>query len=363
MNILFICDGLPLGGKERRFIQLVKGLNRKDYGHLYLLMLREVLAYDYIYDYSINIKVIRRDEEGFWGEFYGFIKDLRPDIIQTWDFMPMVYYCLIAPTLRYPHSYSISAAADCNYHLFPLKKKFFYQWAYLLADKIIGNSEAGLDNYKVPQSKRVCIYNGFDYNRLEKDKDVDIRKELNITTKYVVSMMARFSKTKDWSMFLNSSMQLINNSIDVTFLAVGNGETLDEMIKSVPDKYAARIRFLGKRNDVEAILRSTDISVLCTNADVHGEGISNSILESFAFGVPVIATEGGGTSEIVENNYNGVLVQSHNINQLSRAIISLLNDKKKLSTLGKNAMLTVCNKFSLEKSTDRYVEIFNEMKK
>ena len=360
--ILFVCDGLPLGGKERRFVQLVKGLNQKKYGELHLLMLRDVLAYDYIYQYDIKISVIERSKFGFVTRFYRYINRLKPDIIQSWDFMPMVYYDLMNPFLRFPHSYSISTAADCNFHLIPIRKKFFYRWSYLLADKIVGNSEAGLNSYQVPESKKVCIYNGFDENRLKKDNDKDIRKELNISTRYVISMIARFSNTKDWSMFLETSMRLIDESFDATFLAVGDGETLAEMRNMVPENYLSKIRFLRKRNDVEAILRATDISVLCTNSNVHGEGISNSILESFAFGVPVIATIGGGTSEIVENDFNGKLIQPHDMNQLSSTIISMLNNKEMLSVFKKNAIMTVHEKFSLECSTSRYIDIFNEMR-
>lgn len=361
MSILFICDGLPLGGKERRFIQLIKGLNQAGYGNLHLLMLRDVLAYDYIHDYRINITVINRNKNGFLKNLYEYIRRIKPEIIQVWDFMPMVYYGLIKPFLGFPHSYSISTAADCNYHLLPLHKRILYRMSYMLALNIVGNSEAGLSNYNVPLSKRVCIYNGFDNNRLEKDKEKNIRAELKISTKYIISMMARFSDTKDWAMFLNSSMQLIDDSIDATFLAIGDGETLNEMKKMVPVSYASKIRFLGKRDDIEAILRYTDISILCSNPDVHGEGISNSILESFAFGVPVIATKGGGTSEIVINDYNGILIQPHNITQLSDTICLLLKDEKKLSLLGQNAKLTVRDKFSLSQSTRKYIDIFNKM--
>ena len=64
-KILFIWDGLFLGGMERRFIQLVKGLNKNGYGDLYLLMLRDELAYEEIKDCNIKITILHRTKPFF----------------------------------------------------------------------------------------------------------------------------------------------------------------------------------------------------------------------------------------------------------------------------------------------------------
>lgn len=360
-KILFIWDGLFLGGMERRFIQLVKGLNKNGYGDLYLLMLRDELAYEEIKDCNIKITILHRTKPFFLIKLYKFIKSIKPDIIQTWSFMPMFYFNILYPILPYHPFYSISTAADCNYKKHSLIKRLVFRLSYILCDIIIGNSKSGLLNYHTPPKKSICIYNGFDMDRLTRFVEKDVRKELRINTKYVVTMMARFSISKDWTMFVNTAMNIIDRGVDVTFLAVGDGETLKSIKALVPSHYDNKLRFLGRRNDVEAILRITDVSVLCTNSSEHGEGLPNSILESFAFCVPAIATQSGGTGEILINNYNGYLISPHNEERLYVALMDLLKNPTKRFKMKTNAFQTVREKFTLEASTNKYINVFNRI--
>lgn len=358
MKILFFCDGLEGGGKERRLVQLLKGLSDRHYGDLHLLMLRDVLAYPEIKQYDVKIEYICRHKPGSFFRILQYLHNLNPDIIQSWEFMPMAYYLLMRPlSLRIP-SYSISTAADCNFYHKSLMRRFIYKLSYHQASFVVGNSLAGLVNYQVPLEKRLCIYNGFDENRLDKDKDVNIRAELRIKSKYIVTMMARFTESKDWFMFISAAKKLIDDRVDACFLAVGDGESRQRIMNSVEHKYKDRILFLGRRSDVEAILRNTDIAVLCSNAEVHGEGVSNSILEACAFGIPVVATKGGGTSEIIDDGVNGVLITPHDSISLVEKIRMLLGDDTLRKKMGENGQNTVKEKFSLAKAADEYIKLF-----
>ena len=69
------------------------------------------------------------------------------------------------------------------------------------------------------------------------------------------------------------------------------------MQESVPVHLKDKIIFLGKIANVENIINIFDIGILITNSKVHGEGVSNSIIEYMALGKPVIATRGGGTDQ------------------------------------------------------------------
>ena len=80
-----------------------------------------------------------------------------------------------------------------------------------------------------------------------------------------------------------------------------------------------------------------------------------------AFGIPVIATNDGGTVEIIESNYNGFLVEALNSEILAIKILDLLDDKEQYKKMSKNAIKTVSEKFSLPKMTNNFVELYNSI--
>ncbi len=360
-KILFIYDGLGGGGKERRFVQLVKGLNDMQYGQLYLLMTRDVLAYKEIEQYNIKITYIQRSCWNFAYKYLKFINSLNPNIIQIWSDIPLFYYNIIRSFIRHASSVSLSTAADCNFDYRPLSRKILYLISYRWLDTIVGNSMAGLEKYRVPMAKQYCIYNGFDSSRLLKDIHKNIRVELKINTKFVVSMVARFTSAKDWNLFVGAACLVLSKRDDVTFLAVGDGETRTGIKKIIPVDLKERILFLGRRNDIESIFRETNVSLLCTNPEEHAEGVSNSILESCAFGVPVIATRGGGTSEILEDGQNGYIIEPHNKDELSQKINFLLDSHSVRVEMGVKAKKIYEEKFTLEKATRKYIQLFEKM--
>ena len=100
---------------------------------------------------------------------------------------------------------------------------------------------------------------------------------------------------------------ILNNRKDVTFLVIGNGINLEKC--RMKARGHEKIKFLGFQNDIESIVNVFNAGVLLTNQDVHGEGISNSIMEYMALGKPVIATDGGGTKELIVDGKTGFLVQ------------------------------------------------------
>ena len=85
-------------------------------------------------------------------------------------------------------------------------------------------------------------------------------------------------------------------------------------------------KLLGRQSDVESIINISNICVLTTNVKIHGEGISNSILEYMAMGKPVIASCGGGTNEIVEDAVTGFLISPLSPRELAEKIEILIDN-------------------------------------
>jgi glycosyltransferase involved in cell wall biosynthesis len=92
-----------------------------------------------------------------------------------------------------------------------------------------------------------------------------------------------------------------------------------------------------------------------------GEGLPNAILEFMSSGVPVIASEVGGVSEVVKDNFNGILVEPENPFELSEAIKKIFYNREYLSFLSKNTMSLIQSNFTLEKMIDEYVNFYTEV--
>ncbi|EEJ39686.1 glycosyltransferase, group 1 family protein, partial [Limosilactobacillus vaginalis DSM 5837 = ATCC 49540] len=120
-------------------------------------------------------------------------------------------------------------------------------------------------------------------------------------------MVARFSKQKDQETLIRAVKELPSDKYQLTF--VGAGETLQQNQRLVSKfNLESNVKFIGFREDINKVLEKKDIFVLST----HYEGLPISIIEAMAYGLPVLATDVGGNSEMVKNNINGFLFSSKN---------------------------------------------------
>ena len=325
---------------------------------MYLINTRDIIEYREILDYAIHIEFMDRHKKSFYFSLIKRINEINPDVIQPWIDVNAAHLDIAYWFLKKKPVYICSFIADCNYFKHSLWSKCAMRISYWLSRYIISNSEAGLDSYRVKGKKRVCIHNGFDFGRLKDIGKADVKKALGIQTKFVVSMIARMQNNKDFHMYIQAAKKILEVRDDITFLAVGSGPMESAWKKEVPVNLTSHIVFTGRRDDVDEILHISDISVLCSNPETHGEGISNSILESMASGVPVIATIGGGTAEIVDNNVTGYLIKPKDIDDLSKKIVYLLENEKLRHKMGKSSRDKIEKYYSLEYMTEQYINLY-----
>jgi glycosyltransferase involved in cell wall biosynthesis len=233
------------------------------------------------------------------------------------------------------------------------------------SDLIIGNSYAGLEAYKAPPNKSVCIYNGMDFERFEGLKNPCIvKKEIlgeEATSFFIVGMVAAFEDRKDYKTLIKAAISLLSKNNSLRFILVGDGATFTKIKNSVPPECSDKIIFLGRRSDVETIVNIFDIGILLTDTAFHGEGISNSIIEYMALSKPVIATAGGGTNEVVFDSKNGYLLNPYDDKQLVEKIEMLIHNKEKRFFLGKNGHQIAKEKFDLKIMQDNYMQAYNNL--
>jgi glycosyltransferase involved in cell wall biosynthesis len=172
-------------------------------------------------------------------------------------------------------------------------------------------------------------------------------------------MVASFSKKKDYNTFFKAAELLLLKRDDVTFIAIGNDTDSSKATNSVDSHFTSNFRFLGKRSNIESYINAMDVCVLAT----FTEGISNSILEYMACGKPVIATMGGGTNEIVVDNYSGYLIDPSNYKQLLEKIELLINNPFRAKEFGERGNEIVHQKFDIKLMTDNCVSVYNNVLK
>ncbi len=370
MKILMVIDSLDKGGKERRMLELIKGL--KKHGNqfdIYLLSLTNRVEYKYVYDLPIKFEILRRNfkkDPTIILKLKKIISDFGPDIIHSWSTMASVYISISNLFSGIPLINAV--LADAPLHLNIFNKHFFrVKLTTPFSNLIVSNSKAGITAYKTPVSKSVCIYNGIDFSRFDNLRSVkDVRKEI-IGDKtgdiFVIVMVASFDERKDFKTLVNAAIKMCFKNAAYTFILIGNGPTLEKLRNKVPVELMneCRIIFTGERDDVESILQIADLGVLMTNAENHGEGISNTIIEYMSMGKPVLASRGGGTDEVVKDNYNGYLIDPGNEDQLMGKIESLFNNRNLLDSLGDQARKYARANFGLEEKTAEYIELYRNL--
>jgi glycosyltransferase involved in cell wall biosynthesis len=179
-------------------------------------------------------------------------------------------------------------------------------------------------------------------------RSADLREELDLPAEApVVGMLARLDPIKGIEYFLEAAAQVSARRPDVRFLIVGDNR-VDVSYREDLTRLARRlrleevVRFTGFRNDVAEVLSLLSVSVLASLS----EGLSNTLLESMAAGIPVVATAVGGNPEAVEHGVTGILVPPKNAPALADAICRILNHKDQAAAMGLSGRRRVTERFS-----------------
>jgi len=146
---------------------------------------------------------------------------------------------------------------------------------------------------------------------------------------------------------------LNNNELISKLLVVGDGPERNNL------KHLAGngVHFLGNRSDVPDILRAMDIFTLPS----INEGISNTILEAMATGLPVVATNVGGNSEIIDDGKTGQLVPSADPVALSSALSEYINSPELRASHGSQGRIRAKTQFSVEKMVSEYESVYRRV--
>ena len=222
---------------------------------------------------------------------------------------------------------------------------FIYKFCLRRFDKVVCNSDelrvTCLDEYKISKHKIQVISNGVTLNSISNDKDYS-----EIRAVYV----ANFHSYKGHEILVKAIQEIRSN---ITLRLMGEGDTLRE-VKDMALDYGLdeKIYFLGRIDPTE--------SYQWANLMIHPsetEGMSNSILEGMSWGLPGIAFDVGGNSELVKSHFNGLLVREKSPNALANAIEGL--SREQLENMGKNSFKKSQN-YSWKNLGKKHFELYSK---
>ena len=120
---------------------------------------------------------------------------------------------------------------------------------------------------------------------------------------------------------------------------------------------ALRVELLGRVDDVSAVLRSADLYVSASRA----EGLSNSLLEAMAAGLPCVVTDVGGVRDVITGSDEGEIVPPDDLDAFVDAIVALLGDPSRRARMSRAARARIEHRFELRRTADELTTMYREL--
>ena len=140
---------------------------------------------------------------------------------------------------------------------------------------------------------------------------------------------------------------------------IGDGQEYAEQLKDYCEKEELMevVAFHGYQGDVDSILDTMNVGVICSKSEAFGRVTVEYMLSS----LPVIGAAGAGTSEIVEDKKTGLLYQSGNVRQLVQCMTRLIDDRMLCDKMGEAGYYRAKEKFMMQRNTDEMMQVFQSL--
>ncbi len=367
--VVHLMHRFDTGGLENGVVNLINHMPADTYRHA-IIALTEVTDF--------KKRILRSDVEffalnkkpghAFWiyPELYRLFRQLKPTILHTRNLAALeatapAWAARVPVRIHGEHGRDVGDFDGTN-------KK--WQWIRRIYSPFVKHYIAlsqDLADYLVHPvgigAKRVTqIYNGVDSTRFHPaTKRQDITgSPFNSPELWLVGTAGRMQTVKDQTNLAHAFVRAIQAEPalrkHLRLVMVGDGPLREKSLAILDAAGLSELAWLpGERNDIPDIMRGLDCFVLPS----LGEGISNTILEAMASGLPVIATSVGGNPELVNEGITGHLVPAADPEALSRAIITLAKSPEKSRAMGCAGRLRVEAKFSMAAMVDSYKQLYD----
>jgi glycosyltransferase involved in cell wall biosynthesis len=246
----------------------------------------------------------------------------------------------------------------------PMRRRLFRRAAYVMTDAIFAVTRELRDFHArqawIRPERMGVLYNGVDTQRFSPSKETRIamRKELSLPEEsFVIGTVGRLVPIKDQQTLLKAAALLSRSGIDARVLLVGSGPERERLQGQAAGALEGRVCFAGDSSRVPEMLNAMDVFVLPS----LNEGMSNTLLEAMACGLPVLATSAGGNPEIIEDNVNGCLFTPGDVEWLANKLKLLARDPTLVHQLGTAARNRAIESFSLSRMLETYRRFYLDL--
>ncbi len=289
------------------------------------------------------------------------VRSWRPDVLHTWGWMSAAAALPVAAALRVPVVDGTIRNATIN-RRFVLPRRAAMRGARL----IVANSRAGLRTWGIDGERGRVVYNGFDQRRWARTS-VNAPEAADGTVAgaprpFTVVMTGRMKPAKDFTSLIAAARLLVaGGDAGWRFVLVGAGEDRPRLeYQAAPLLASASLEFVDAGLEVLDHVREAHVGVLLTNARVHAEGCSNSLLEYMACSLPVVCSDSGGNREVVDDGESGFVVPSGDPQAVARALRRLRDDPGLCRRLGTRGRIRLDSEFTVPKMVTGWVRVYEE---
>lgn len=364
IKILHVVEALETGGMEAGVVKLIRNMDSERFEQAVCATRRVSSLANEIQDRAQIICLDQPAGRRFQvASLARAIRRIKPDIVHShnWSAIEAVLAGRWVGSCRLVHS-EHGIETDGAFRE-PWRRRWFRRIAYEMADHVFCVS-AQLRDHRAQETgfpvKRIdVVRNGVDTRRFSFRPELrsTMRERMGVSPdEFCIGAVGRLEAVKGLDTLLHSVASAGASNANWRVLLIGDGaerSRLEHFVRESP-YLAARIRFLGDVGNVAELLAALDVYVLPSIS----EGISNSLLEAMATGLPVIASSVGGNVEVVCDGESGLLFPTRDSQALAQSLERIHRNPEFAKQLGRNAVDRVKKEFSLDTMVSNYERMY-----
>jgi glycosyltransferase involved in cell wall biosynthesis/SAM-dependent methyltransferase len=249
-------------------------------------------------------------------------------------------------------------------------KSYMQPWYQVLAAskriEYLSNSHSGAASYatwiNIPSERIHVVLNGLCRDHFPQPSDANreaARRLFGLAPEHkVVAGLFRFDEQKQPELFLQVIRQAAAQVEHLRVLIAGVGH-LEEQMRAIieRDRMTSYVHMLGRLEDVSQVLLASDVLLLTSTL----EGCPNAVMEAQYLGVPVVATDAGGTCDALIDGQTGFLTGIQDDGQLTERIVAILNDETLRLRLASRARAFAVQAFDQDQMVELVIRVYRQM--
>lgn len=217
----------------------------------------------------------------------------------------------------------------------------------------------GVRNYVGSQSvlvkdKAITINKGHNPEWYQ-NNPIEIRKEFGIPEDALLLVTAANNRPMKGVKYLMQAMSRLPEDANVHMMLAGRELDNPDNLQHLSEKARGKVHFLGFREDVLDVVKSSDLFVL---ASIKGESITKAVLEAMSLGVGAIISDISGNVELVDHGENGLVFPSKNVDELTKSILQVYENRALIKQFGEKSCERIATVLSNERTVQKVKRLY-----